>query len=224
MQQPIQDDTLSDILYSLQSQRYEQGGIFTIGGATGTYMLKSPYNTECEVCLLAVTTNNASPSSFGYSPANPGITAPATSTTVINLGQIAGGSEGGNPLESTFGFVQVTAPYMRGEIWVPLGRGAIIYFAVNTGANTAVYANIGFRRSYAHRIPEGFNGVSPATHSRPYSRRNLRVLDGLSKQYSGYDAQYPQRAGGRETYNHNEIPWEQDPSGQNTHLRGQRRT
>lgn len=210
-----QDDTLSDILYSLQSQRYEMGGVFTVGGGTGLYMIKSPFNTECEVSLITVSTNNATVSSFAFSPANPSLTAPPTSTTVVSLGAIAGGSEGGNPLEGTSGFVQSSAPYNRGDIWVPMGRGAILYFAVNTGANTIVYAQVGFRRSYAHTLPDGVR-VPPATQGRAYNRRSIRVLDGLSKQYSGFDAQYPTLEGGKEQYTHNEIPWEQNPQAATT--------
>lgn len=220
-----QDDTLDDILFSLQSQRYEMGGVFTIGGATGIYQLKSPFNTECEYALISVDTNSSTSSSFAVSQSNPSLTAPPTSTTVINLGTYSQGSETSNPLEGIIGFVVNTSANVYVPVWQPLGRGAIIYLATNvTGANTAVYANIAFRRSYLHMLPDRARHLPPATHSRPYSRRNIRMIEGMSKQYSGFDAQYPTRQDGKETYNHEAIPWEQDARGSLNNVRGQGRS
>ena len=219
------DDTLQDILYSLQSQQYEPGGIFTIGGATGLYQLKSPWNTECEYALLTVDTNSTTFSTFAFSSSNPSLTAPPTSGNPLNLGSLSQGSEASNPLEGYIGYVNGTSPNEYSPIWVPMGRGAILYFATNVGgANNGVYASVAFRRSYAHLLPDRVRHLAPSTHSRPYSRRNIRILDGLSKQYSGYDAQYPQRAGGKETYEHEEIPWEQDPVGSLGRIRGNARS
>src|SRR5215831_4139261 len=224
MQQSTPDDTLADILYSLQSQQYEPGGIFTIGGATGLYQLKSPFNTECEYTLVCVDTDGTSLSSFAFSGSNPSITAPPTTGSVQNYGAVALGSEGGNPLEGIVGFINSTGNNVYPALWVPMGRGAILYFYANPiGANTGVYCTIAFRRSYVHMLPERVRTLAPSTHSRPYSRRNIRMLDGLSKQYSGFDAQYPTLEGGHERYNHSEIPWEQDPKGANPNVAIRRR-
>jgi hypothetical protein len=46
----------------------------------------------------------------------------------------------------------------------------------------------------------------------------------MSKQFSGFVAQYPELERGKERYHHNEIPWEQDPKGAQTHMRGQARS
>ena len=90
-------ELLLGILHALQEEKYESGGIFTIGGGTGTYQLKSPFNTECEYAVLSIDTNSTTISSFAISTGNPSITAPGTGSTVINYGALALGSESGNP-------------------------------------------------------------------------------------------------------------------------------
>lgn len=212
-----QDDTLADILFSLQSQLYEPGGYFTIGGPTGTYMLKSPFNTECEYSVVVVDANVAG-GQFSISSSNPATLAPASTST---FGLASQGSEGSNPLEGIAGFVGVN-PNFYGNIWTPLGRGVTIY--MNVTGSASVLATISFRRAYMHLLPDRARHLPPATHTRPYSRRNIRMIEGMSKQYSGYDAQYPTRQDGKETYSHEAIPWEQDARGSLNNVRGQSRS
>lgn len=218
IEQAPQDDTLEDILYSLQSQRYEPGGYFTIGGVAGTYQLKSPFNTECEYSIVTVSATSTG-GNFAISQSNPTLLAP---TTTSSYGLATQGSESSNPLEGIAGYASGSAPLFYGNVWVPLGRGVFIYMNV-TGSNP-ILATIAFRRAYSHLIPDRVRHLAPSTHSRPYSRRSIRMLESLSKQSSGFEAQYPQRKDGRETYHHEAIPWEQDPKGSLTNVRGQSRS
>ena len=87
-----------------------------------------------------------------------------------------------------------------------------------------VFALIAFRRSYLHMIPSQVKSTAPSTHTRPVSRRGIRLVEGMSQQFSGFAAQYPDLQRGKEQYHHNEIPWEQDTKSASTNIRGQSRS
>src|SRR5579872_979492 len=44
-------DLLQAILDELQTDEYETGRYVTVGGASGNYTARSPYNTECEYAI-----------------------------------------------------------------------------------------------------------------------------------------------------------------------------
>jgi hypothetical protein len=195
---------LSCILDKLESDEYEAGGIYTIGGPPGQYMLKSPYNTECEYLIvgayLAATSGNGA---VAISAANPSI-------TQLSLGQSFGaaaqGSEGSNPFEGVFLPTSATINSLIAvDHWQPLGKGVIIYAQVFT---TASYAIIAMRRKLERYIPEQPR-LKPHTHSLPVSRRPMRVLPAESPQVAGYHAQY---AGGPEGPYQHIVPDNEDPA------------
>lgn len=59
----VNEDTflkcLQRIEASINSDKYEPGGIWTVGGPAGTYTLHTPYNTECEWSIFDI---NSTPS------------------------------------------------------------------------------------------------------------------------------------------------------------------
>lgn len=195
---------LKCILDRLESDEYESGGIYTIGGAAGNYALKSPYNTECE--FLIVGAYLAATSGNGLVVVTNGN--PVTNFTLgTNLGSTASGTDYGNALE---GVVLPTSATINSLIavdhWMPLARSSTVYVLV-TG--TASYALIALRRKLERYIPEVVR-PQPRTHSIPQSRRFSRTLPAESPMVQGFDEQY---AGGpHHPYTHSEIPEEQDPA------------
>ncbi len=196
-------EILTAILDTLVGHSYEQGGYFTIGGGPGTYVLKSPYNTECEFQIPSVTTSSSTPIGFAISSANPSLLAPTKNSTI--LGAYAQGGEG-NALEGIEGFVQSTT-YVAYQEWIPLGRNGYIYMNTNVGASDTLLVNIYFRRSLQVYIPD-MPRARPHTHTHVQSRRPIRMLHALSQQTSGFAAQYPPTGDG--AYQHEPIPESQD--------------
>lgn len=211
--QETSTDILYDILYSLQSEKYEPGGIFTIGGQAGTYQIKSPFNTECEYSVVSITSSSpvATPGTFALSASNPSLVAPTA--TSLNLGAVATGGEG-NPLNGIVGWISSSSPLDYSAIWLPLGQGVYIYLAVAPGASNTIVASIAFRRVYVHAIPDVPRQYAH-THSMAQSRRSIRMVPGSSKQVSGFAAQYPNRERQREYFMHNPTPYNQDVENMN---------
>ena len=198
-------DLLQDIRDTLGVDTYEPGGYFTIGGGPGTYVVKSPFNTECEFLISSITTSSTTPIGYAVSNSNPSLLAPTHNTTVF--GALATGGEG-NAYEGVAGFIGA-----GGDItfiqWQPLGRNGYIYFTNNVASTDSVFCTIAFRRTAIRNIPD-VPRQRPLTHTHPMSRRPLRMMNALSKQYSGYESQYPRPYG--TNYEHEEIPETQDTS------------
>lgn len=208
---------LAELAYYQQTAQYEAGGIFTIGGNAGNYMLKSPFNTECEYKVVAIS-SSGSAAPFALTVGNPSQLFMALTAT--SLGLQSQGTENSNPLEGIAGVVG-NGGVITTQEWIPLGKGVVIYFSINPAANQVIMANIAFRRSLYRLIPETPR-LSPATHTHPQSRRELRMLHSLSAEMSGFEQQYPTRQGSYgEDYTHEIIPETQDTmSGGGTGYRG----
>jgi hypothetical protein len=65
----MSDDKLFDVLLAIEQavsgDQYEPGPIKTVGGPTGSYILRSPYNTECEWSPVAAFSSGANISNSG---------------------------------------------------------------------------------------------------------------------------------------------------------------
>lgn len=195
---------LEEIAGIMVGEQYEPGGLFTIGGTAGTYQIKSPYNTECEFSIISLSASVATGASFAISSSNPTVTAP-TITTQYGLASL--GTEQGNPYEGVAGFCTSSSQNAYANIWLPLGRGALIYVNVAPTASNVVYATLAFRRSLYKYIPNAPR-MAPSTHTRPASRRPMRMMYALSKQVAGFEQQY---SGGKYgEYEHEPIPESQD--------------
>jgi hypothetical protein len=194
---------LRDILESSNSDEYEPGGIFTVGGSTGVYAIKTPFNTECEWSLVfASVTGTAGDVNVSVSGSNPTIVSGATQV----YGLLSGGGEGNNALEGWALHVSSTGASPI-EFWTPLGRGGTVYVSITSVVGNA-YVQIAFRRLMLKYIPDVPRPM-PATHSRVQSRRPLRMIGSLSKQMSGFEQQYP-TLGAKTPYLHEPIPEDQD--------------
>lgn len=205
-------DVLRSILYTLQASQYETGGLFTIGGVAGTYFIKSPFNTESEYCVLAITSSNATAGSFALSSSNPNLIVPVA--TSASFSPTTQGSDEANAYDGMLGWVTATSPATYSDVWLPLGRGAYLYFKVAPGANNSIFAQIAFRRSYAQVIPE-LPRQQSRTHNIVGSRRALRIEAAQNAQGAGYQAQYPDLQYHQQSYKHEEIPQSQDPQNLN---------
>jgi hypothetical protein len=152
---------------------YEAGPIITIGGPTGTYVIRSPWNTECEYALYLVSANgsgiavlSASNNSLLQITANP-----------PTIGSTANGMDT-NVLEAPFILLAANLFLSPPLHWQPLGRGANLYLAQTLASGNA-YFNIAFRRLAKQIIPR-LAPFKPHTHV-PLSGKMARTF------YEGYD-------------------------------------
>ena len=205
-------DLLQDILDSSLSDKYEPGGVFTIGGGTGTYAIKTPFNTEAEWSVVfASTTGNAGDCNIVVSASNPTVLANPAST----YGLLSGGGEGNNAFEGWALHVTSTGASPI-EYWSPLGRGGTVYASIVSVTGSA-FIQVAFRRLMQKYIPNKPR-IAPTTHSHVQSRRPLRMLESLSKQMSGFEQQYP-TLGAKTPFEHEPIPLDQDVENITTRVR-----
>jgi hypothetical protein len=146
---------------------YEYGPIEAIGGATGQYLLRTPYNTECEWCLYFA-------SSSGNGMAIISSSNSMLQTTVSNptLGLASGGMDN-NALDGIVLQLGANFAVQPFEHWQPLGRGASLFVAVTLASGNA-YFNVAFRRLSEKVIPRIAN-KKPTTHT-PLSGHRQRTF------------------------------------------------
>jgi hypothetical protein len=184
---------LQSIENRLNSDEYEAGPILTVGGNTNLYLIRSPFNTECEYAIISV---SASGTGFAIVSQSNGINIPDTSgATQYGLASTGGDS---NPIEGLLINASTNSSKQPPLFWQPLGRGINLYVAITAQATFATFISIAFRRKLNRYIPEP-PIRKPNTHSHPTSRRGNRTFQ------EGFEAQYP-----HEDYVHEEIPVSQD--------------
>jgi len=177
---------IRDQLESLNSDKYESGGVYTVGGAIGNYVLRSPYNTECEYMVIGSALAAASGNGVVVvSNNNPSLQLGLSNS----FGQILAGGQESNGFEGLVMPVSATInTNMAVDYWMPLGRGANIYIYI-TGASC--YAYIALRRMLDRYIPMAPR-AKPATHSFPVSGAPGRVYSGVpAGQESALGVRYP---------------------------------
>lgn len=172
---------LGAIYDRLDSDEYEPGPAKTIGGVAGAYMIRSPYNTECEFNVIGVS-NTLTGATVGAviisGHDNTQFTAIASNT----FGPVSGGGEG-NALDGYVLTMTSTAIPVLNEHWQPMGRGANLYMSV-IAATGSIFVIIAFRRKLdrvLHDIPR----PKPSTHT-PISRRRERIQPAESPMTAGY--------------------------------------
>lgn len=194
---------LECILDRLESDEYESGAIYTVGGPPGTYQLHSPYNTECEYLVIGAALAAISGNGMVVvSNNNPGLQ--------LALGQTFGAATQGSDNTAFEGVAlptgtQVT-PTMAIDHWQPLARGGNLYIYVTT---TASYAYIALRRKLERYIPE-MPRMYPQTHSQPQSRRAVRSLPAQSPMVAGFESQYPDLRREKSGYVHESALYNED--------------
>lgn len=161
--------------------QYESGGRFTVGGPTGAYVLHSPFNTECEFCVYAITANGVG--LVAISGANPALLQMTAANPTLGL---ASGGMDSNAFEGLL--LQLSNPFvfMPLEDWHPLGRGANINVAI-TLLSGDCYVMISIRRLAKHVIPR-IAPTKPHTHV-PLSGKLSRTF------YEGFNEATPGETG-----------------------------
>ena len=167
-----QDSIIAELQYiraSLDSDEYEPGGTFTLGGPTGTYVVRSPFNTECEYAVLAV--SGTGTGLIAVSGSNPAIAVPS-STGGTSYGLMSSG-EDNNALDGYILSVGASLGQTPELFFQPLGKGANVYVSVSVAVSTAGFVVIAFRRKLARTILQ-IPRQRPHTHT-PLSARQART-------------------------------------------------
>lgn len=192
-------ECLQRIESSLSSDEYEVSDPFTVGGATGNYVIPSPYHTECEWCVISATAVGTvgSAATFAIGSKNP-LQPSLSSTGADSFGnQVTSSPDNNNALQSYTGALTANAPMIAygSANYMPLASPASVYLKTTTPATTELLVTIQFRRKLDRIIP-ATPRAKPHTHSHVGSRRVGRTM------MEGYAAQYPRDA----PYEHQPIP------------------
>jgi len=192
---------LRNIEAILGSDEYETSDPYTIGGASGGYLVQSPYNTECEWVLISGTYlgTMASQGSFTIMSKNP--QPPTLSTTGANAFGAAGNKDS-NALQAYVGSLTSQASFITYDSsnWMPLPAPAFVYAQVTSAANSEVLVTVQFRRKLNRYMPAKPRQKAH-THSHVQSRRGYRTM------MAGFNSQYPEEG---VPYRHEVIPVSQD--------------
>ncbi len=182
---------------------YEISDPLTIGGATGNYVIPSPYHTECEWAIISACAIGSLASRANYAVGSKNPTQPTLSTTgADSFGSVLTSSpDNNNALQSYVGSLTATAPMMTygGDNYMPLPSPAFVYVTTACPASSEVLVTIQFRRKLDRVIPEKPR-QRPQTHGHVVGRRNVRSM------MAGFAAQYPEEG---HAYKHQPLP-EQD--------------
>lgn len=170
-------ECLRRIEASVSSDKYEQLGIWTIGGGNGTYSLKSPVNTEAEYALYGISASGACNVLIGQNQFGNAL----DTTGATSYG--SGGGNESNPLEGQFYVISAATPFTpTGEFyWQPMGKGSAIYIKIaGLAGGSSAFALVIWRRLLNRAIP-GPIRRPPVTHSLRLTDRPQRMLAAQSQ-------------------------------------------
>lgn len=181
------DDTTNALLTQIvtalsDKDNYEAGGHYSVQGPTGSYLITSPWNTECEWALFDASAN-AGTGIIAISASNPALT--NLTAGVATYGLSSGGTEN-NAFEGLVFPISATQNHIPFEYWQPLGRGKVLNIGVTISGGNA-FVTISFRRKSIKYLPQ-LPSLKPHTHT-PLSARNRRTF------YGGFDESLPGRMG-----------------------------
>jgi hypothetical protein len=158
------EEYLRQIAEAAQAQEYEYAGPFTIGGATGTYIVATPFNTECEYALMGAASSGAG--NFTVAPyAAPGVLA---FDGTDNLGPQANGKEG-NALHGFVGNLAASTSLTYTPVWLPINGNSMVYAATSVAASKTLVITVMFRRLLVRSIPD-MPRKSPVSNHRMQPR------------------------------------------------------
>lgn len=181
----------------LNSDEYEPCTLVTLGGGgSTTYVARSPYNTEAEWSIYAISVGGTGSASILISASNPAISSLDVSGTT-KYGSTAGGQES-NYVEGVGIIVTNTGAPTFSDQWQPLGRGANVYMTFNLTGATSCFVVLAFRRKLDKAIPTPPRRQA-TTHTHVQSRRGARTFA------QGFEAQYPGT-----DYEHEVLPETED--------------
>lgn len=187
---------------SHDNDEYETSDPLTMGGATGSYVIPSPYHTECEWCIISALAVGTLASTGTYAVGSKNPAQPTLTGSSAFGGLLTSGMDNNNALQSYPGALTAAAPFVTygGDNYMPLPSPAYVYCTVTAPAATAVLVTVQFRRKLDRVIPDKPR-QKPQTHSHTGSRAGRRSM------MAGFAAQYPEE--GR-PYQHEQIPVSQD--------------
>lgn len=202
----IETDIL-ECLYAIRdavsSDKYEQLGVWTVGGGNGTYTVKSPVNTEAEYAIYDISATGACQIYISQNPApnNPAINGS------VNYG--SGGGSDSNVMEGHF--IAVTSAFVGSPdvalLWQPVGRGNSIYVTISGLTSNAAFVVVAWRRLLNRYIPAPAR-KAPVTHSLRLTDRPQRMLAGQSQMEANALEGRTAIPGGS-PYHHTKSPGEQ---------------
>ncbi len=161
---------LTRILTQLESDEYEYGGYFTVGGPTGTYQVRSPYNTECEYAVVGCGGGGAGQALVAVN--DPSVTLP-DNAGAVSYG-LAGRGDSGNAIPGLLMYIVPDGNCPVAPIWNSLPQPGNVYIATNMGSGHSLYVTVAFRRKLDRYIPALPRPASP--HRNVQSRRQERTF------------------------------------------------
>jgi hypothetical protein len=181
------------------TDEYEVSDPLTFGGTSGLYAIPSPYNTECEWCIVSACALGTLGSTATYvvGSKNPAQAKLAANGTDV-FGSTAQGRDNNNALQSYIGALTAQAPFVTygGDNYMPLPSPSSVYLQTNVPASSEILVTIQFRRKLDRPIPDKPR-VKPQTHSHVTGRRDHRTM------MEGYAARYPEEG---KPYQHQGLP------------------
>lgn len=165
-------ECLQRIEAAVSGDKYENLGIWTVGGGNGSYTMKSPVQTEAEFALFGVSATGSCNILISQNPAGNKLDV----TGATSYGASSGGAEG-NALEGLFiaiGAAGNAAPTAF-DYWQPLGRGNSLYVLISGLSSQSCFVMVAWRRLLNREIPAPPR-QKPTTHTTRQSHRAQRVL------------------------------------------------
>jgi hypothetical protein len=188
----------------MTNDEYETSDPLTMGGATGKFVIPSPYHTECEWAMISACAIGTLATTATYAVGSKNSGQPSLSATgTDSFGNVITSSpDNNNALQSYVGALTATAPFVTygGDTYMPLPSPAFVYLTTTVPASTELLITIQFRRKLDRMIPDKPR-AKPHTHSHVGSRRGYRTM------MEGFSAQYPEEG---VPYQHDVIPVSQD--------------
>lgn len=191
----MSEDLFSQILACLHrleqiedSQLYDAPSIFSVGGANGSYFMRSPYNTECEVALIQAMSQTAA-TNFYISYGDPSVVNLGSTLPNVGVSPVNGGAAGaeGNPFNGWIFRLNSGATLNPPLVWSALGRNVNIY--INTVGAATSFCTFAFRRKLSLALPDTPR-QHPHTHSHVQSRAALRRLAAMSPFAEGFESRF----------------------------------
>lgn len=180
------------------SDEYETSDPLTFGGASGQYVIPSPWHTECEWCIISALGLGTLGSMATYVVGSKNPKQPTLSTTgADSFGNLLTSSpDNNNALPSYVGALTAQAPFVTfgGDNYMPLPSPAFVYLTTATPATSEVLVTVQFRRKLDRIIPEKPR-QKPHTHSHVTGRAPARRMS------AGYASMYPEEG----------VPYEHHP-------------
>lgn len=171
---------LENIARNTDPDDYETGGMYTVGGPSGNYLIHSPFNTECEWALYGASAI-AGTGLIALSPANPSLLPMTVAGPTLGL---ASAGMDNNAFEGLVLPISTTQLWMPSLFWQPLGRGAVLNVAITMSATNLAYVSIVFRRQSVKAIPR-LPRIKPHTHTPLSARRGRTFSMGVQESNPG---------------------------------------